>query len=91
MFVNVKGCGYPPNVMCSDWVNQYGRINSTIMCHYSRTNNSMAITHVDPARSMRDLLLGTLVPVIALAVSGVALCTLHTKCVKGPKSKQKKK
>ena len=51
----------------------------------------MAITHVDPARSMRDLLLGTLVPVIALAVSGVALCTLHTKCVKGPKSKQKKK
>ena len=90
LFVNVKACGYPPSVQCSKWVDQYGRINSTIPCHYSKTNTSMAITQVDARRSMRDLLLGTLVPIIALAVSGVALCTMHTKCIKA-RNKQRKK
>ena len=90
LFVNVKACGYPPSVQCSKWVDQYGKINSTIPCHYSKTNTSMAITQVDARRSMRDLLLGTLVPIIALAVSGVALCTMHTKCIKA-RNKQRKK
>ena len=89
LFVNVKGCGYPPSVQCSSWIDQYGVINSTIPCHYSRTNTSMAITHVDSRRSMRDLLLGTLVPIVALLVSGVALCTMHTKCSKARNTNMK--
>ena len=90
LFVNVKACGYPPSVQCSSWVKDYGKLNSSIPCHYSRTNTSMAITHVDASRSMRDLLLGTLVPIIALVVSGVALCIMHTKCIKGRNRRRKK-
>ena len=90
LFVNIKGCGYPPSVQCSSWIDEFGGLNSTIPCHYSRTNNSIAITHVDASRSMRDLLLGTLVPIVALAVSGVALCIMHTKCIKGRNNIRKK-
>lgn len=81
LFVNVKGCGYPPSVNCSTWIHQFGVQDSTFPCYYARTNQSVAITHLDTKRDLRDLLLSTLIPVIACLVSGVALCLMHTKCI----------
>lgn len=81
LFVNVKGCGYPPSVNCSRWITQFGVPESTFPCYYARTNQSVAITHLDTKRDLRDLLLSTFIPLIACLVSGVALCLLHTKCV----------
>ena len=81
LFVNVKGCGYPPSVNCSRWITQYGVQDSTFPCYYARTNQSVAITHLDTKRDLRDLLLSTFIPLIACLVSGVALCLMHTKCI----------
>ena len=47
LFVNVKGCGYPPAVQCKDWLNEYGIVGGLFPCYYARTNQSLAITHID--------------------------------------------
>ena len=81
LFVNIAGCGYPPDVDCKEWMNMYGVNDSTIQCYYSRTNTSMAVTHSDPGEDQRNLLLATLVPVLCCLVSGSVLCAFHTKCL----------
>ena len=40
---------------------QFGTPGTTFPCYYARTNQSVAITHMDPARDLRDILLATLV------------------------------
>ena len=81
LFVNIAGCGYPPDVDCKEWMNMYGVNDSTIQCYYSRTNTSMAVTHSDQGEDQRNLLLATLVPVLCCLVSGSSLCAFHTKCL----------
>ena len=81
LFVNVKGCGYPPSVNCSAWISQFGFPQSTFPCYYSRTNKSVTITHLDTKQDLRNLLLSTFIPLLACLVSGVALCIMHTKCI----------
>ena len=88
LFVNVKGCGYAPDVDCERWISQFGVNDSTIQCFYSRMNHSFAATHVDPQSDERNLLLATLVPTVCCILSGGALCILHTKCVPALKSQK---
>jgi len=88
LFVNVKGCGYPPDVDCERWIGQFGVNDSTIQCFYSRTNHSFAVTHTYPQEDERNLILATLVPIVCCIVSGSALCILHTKCVPALKSQK---
>ena len=33
--VSVNGCGYPPSVNCSMWIQEFGRNNSKFPCYYS--------------------------------------------------------
>ena len=68
LMVNVKGCGYPPSVNCSSWVRQFGVVESTFPCYYARTNQSLAITHLDTRTDLRDLLLSTCIPLTACLV-----------------------
>ena len=42
-----QGCGYPPSVNCTTWISRFGAVGSTFPCHYARTNQSLAITHLD--------------------------------------------
>ena len=42
-----QGCGYPPSVNCTTWIARFGAVGSTFPCHYARTNQSLAITHLD--------------------------------------------
>ena len=79
LFVNVKGCGYPPSVNCTAWIREFGRLDSTFPCYYARSNQSLAITHLDTASDMRDLLMSTTIPLTACLVSGIALCLMHTR------------
>ena len=80
LFVNIKGCGYPPTVQCASWISEYGVNESTIPCHYSRSNSSVAITHLNTKNDWRDLLLSIFVPLISCIVSAVGLCIMHTDC-----------
>ena len=76
--MNVKGCGYPPTVQCKLWISEFGGENTTIPCHYSRVNTSMAITHLNTSNDWRDLVLSVCVPLLACVVSSVVLCVMHT-------------
>ena len=82
LFVNVKGCGYPPTVQCTDWIREYGTNNSTIPCYYSRSDHTMAITHMDTKNARRDVLLSIFIPLATILLSGSALCLLHTRCLR---------
>ena len=77
-----QGCGYPPNVNCSTWIRQYGVLDSTFPCYYARTNQSIAITHLDTKSDLRDLLMSTCIPLAACFISGLALCMMHTNTLK---------
>ena len=68
LLVNVKGCGYPPSVNCTTWISQFGLEQSTFPCYYARTNQSVAITHLDTRTDLRDLLLSTCIPLTACIV-----------------------
>ena len=35
--ISVKGCGYPPTVNCSSWLQMFGQNNSQFPCYYSGT------------------------------------------------------
>ena len=76
LFVNIKGCGYPPSVQCSSWISEYGGNDSTVPCYYSKSNSSLAITHLDKTNNWRELLLSVFVPIFLLIVSGIGLFTL---------------
>ena len=77
LYVNAKGCGYPPSVQCEEWIAEFGRHNSTFPCHYSRADTSLAITHLDTDTARREVLLSVLLPAVTILVSGSALCLLH--------------
>ena len=76
-----QGCGYPPSVNCTTWLREFGRLDSTFPCYYARSNQSLAITHLDTATDLRDLLMSTTIPLTACLVSGIALCLMHTRCL----------
>ena len=89
LFVNVKGCGYPPAVQCDKWLADFGVNNSVVPCFYSKNDNSMAITHLDTERAKNDVLLSILLPFLLVVLSGAALFLVCKYF--GTKSKPKKK
>lgn len=82
LLVNVRGCGYPPVVECEQWIKQFGLNNSVFPCHYATTNHSLAVTSVDEAGELSNLLLATLVPLCACVISSISLCLMHTQCIR---------
>ena len=41
LLINIKGCGYPPEVNCDEYADKYYNISlagQTFPCHYSRMN-----------------------------------------------------
>lgn len=77
LYVNVKGCGYPPAVQCDKWLEQFGNNNSIIPCYYSRTDHSLAITHLDTNKARKDVILSLLIPLVIIILAGGALFILH--------------
>jgi hypothetical protein len=43
LLVNIKGCGYPPEVQCSHFWELYAREGAKFPCHYSRRNASLVL------------------------------------------------
>ena len=41
LLINIKGCGYPPNIVCDDYAQLYQNFSEdalTFPCHYSQMN-----------------------------------------------------
>ena len=61
---------------------EYGVNDSVIPCHYSRSNSSVAVTHVDLTRATRDLVLSVTIPLLICLSSAIILTILHARCCK---------
>lgn len=55
LFVNIKGCGYPPDVNCSLFESKYSTLGRRYFCHYSQLNNSIVLDSYDRSRAIVDL------------------------------------
>ncbi|QQP50831.1 Protein tipElike, partial [Caligus rogercresseyi] len=80
LFVNARGCGYPPKVKCDSFYEQYEylhRKEQTFDCYYSQRNRSIVVTEVDLPGQVLSLSLSICVPLFILFLSCVALALIQ--------------
>jgi len=80
LLVNIKGCGYPPAVACSNFTRSYGVPGATFPCHYSRQNRTLAVVGYDKRQQYADIVHYFAVPFTICVVTSVVLCVMHCDC-----------
>lgn len=85
LLVNIKGCGYPPNVRCSNFTAKYGVLGASFPCYYSRQNKTVAMNRYDRTEQVRTIVNFCLIPFAICIVSSVTLCVMHCDCRVIPK------
>ena len=73
LFVNVKGCGYPPMVNCSRFEIKYGKVGRKFYCHYSQVNNSIVLDKYDRQEALEQLYLSFGVTLGIVFLGGVII------------------
>ncbi|XP_071533491.1 protein tipE-like [Panulirus ornatus] len=56
LFINVKGCGYPPVVNCSNFFKYYGVPGRRFLCYYSEVDRSLVMPQYNPQEAELELL-----------------------------------
>ncbi|XP_065340601.1 protein tipE [Cloeon dipterum] len=80
LLVNIKGCGYPPEVQCSRFWDLYAREGAKFDCHYSRRNASLVMPSYNREEHVDTILHYFLVPFAVTTVASIGLCVLHCDC-----------
>ncbi|KAA0187190.1 hypothetical protein HAZT_HAZT011940 [Hyalella azteca] len=55
LLVNVKGCGYPPEVNCTEFLEKYGKPGRRLPGYYSSLDSSIALAEYDESLIRREL------------------------------------
>lgn len=76
LLINVNGCGYPPEVTCSDFERKYASINTHFPCYYSTSNESIVVPHYSRSTEIIHLTLAICVPCGTIIISGTLLYIL---------------
>jgi len=71
IYPNVKGCGYPPHLNCTEFRNRYFEVGASYPCYYSRVEPWVVITELDLAKSTRQLVYSMVFPIPCFVVSVV--------------------
>lgn len=80
LLVNIKGCGYPPNVICQNFSNLYGEEGTVFPCYYSQTNRTLVLTAYDRSDQWSMIINFFFVPFAITVISSVGLCVMHCDC-----------
>lgn len=80
LLVNIKGCGYPPSVRCSNFTAKYGVLGASFPCYYSRQNKTVAMNRYDRSEQVRTIVNFFAVPFVVCVISSVTLCVMHCDC-----------
>ncbi|XP_014242825.1 protein tipE [Cimex lectularius] len=80
LLVNIKGCGYPPDVTCSNFTESYGEPGSEFPCYYSRQNRTIVMRHYDRDRQVEVIIHYFAIPFVVTVVTSVVLCVMHCDC-----------
>jgi len=73
LFPNVKGCGYPPVVVCADFVTKFGPVGTNFSCFYSKVDRALVVTSYDMSRVIMDLVYSMAIPIPSFIISVVYL------------------
>ncbi|XP_037775155.1 protein tipE-like isoform X2 [Penaeus monodon] len=77
LFINVKGCGYPPVVNCSNFMDNFGVPGRRFWCYYSKMDPYLVMPEYDPQQAESDLILSLGWTVGAQALGIIIIAILH--------------
>ncbi|CAG9828468.1 unnamed protein product [Diabrotica balteata] len=80
LLVNIKGCGYPPSVLCLNFTETYGVEGTEFPCYHSRQNRTVVLTHYERDEQIAIIIHYFAVPFIITLATSVALCVMHCDC-----------
>jgi hypothetical protein len=80
LLVNIKGCGYPPDIDCEDFTTTYGKENAEFPCYYSRENRTVVLMHYDREEHVQVIIHYFAVPFIVTLATSVVLCVMYCDC-----------
>lgn len=80
LLVNIKGCGYPPDIQCANWTAVYGVEGFQFPCYYSRQNHSVVMVSYDRDSQVEVIINFFAIPFVVTVVTSVVLCVMHCDC-----------
>lgn len=80
LLVNIKGCGYPPTVVCSNFTETYGVEGTVFPCYHSKDNRTVVLTHYERDEQVAIIIHYFAVPFVITLATSVALCVMHCDC-----------
>lgn len=69
LYPNVKGCGYPPHVVCSDFLEKYAVVGANFSCHYSKVDRALVVTSYDMSNVILNLIYSMAIPIPSFIIS----------------------
>ncbi|KAF5300185.1 hypothetical protein FQA39_LY11219 [Lamprigera yunnana] len=80
LLVNIKGCGYPPRVLCANFTDTFGTEGTSFPCYHSRENRTVVLTHYNRDEQVAIIIHYFAVPFVITLATSVALCVMHCDC-----------
>ncbi|KAL3290014.1 hypothetical protein HHI36_023388 [Cryptolaemus montrouzieri] len=80
LLVNIKGCGYPPSVLCANFTETYGVEGTEFPCYHSRVNRTVVLSHYERDEQVAIIIHYFAVPFVITLATSVALCVMHCDC-----------
>lgn len=80
LLVNIKGCGYPPSIVCRNFSDLYGIEDVVFPCFYSKLNKTVVLTNYNRSTQMSMIVNFFVVPFVITVISSVGLCIMHCDC-----------
>lgn len=77
LFVNVKGCGYPPIVNCNEFKLKYKKLGRRYYCYYSKSKPYLVLDEYDPDAAAVDLYYSFGLPVGSIIGGSVLICLMQ--------------
>jgi len=76
LLVNIKGCGYPPDIACAAFASKYQDIyknNETFPCYYSRVNPWILLERYNPGEMIGSIIASVTIPNVIFVISLIVL------------------
>jgi Na+ channel auxiliary subunit TipE len=76
LLVNIKGCGYPPEITCPMFADKYENLTErgeTFPCYYSRVNPWIVLEHYDFTESIVSIVAAISIPNGLFAIALIVL------------------
>lgn len=89
LFPNVKGCGYPPNVDCHNFLKTYGRSGTNFTCYVSRSDPALVIVNLNLQEVKAHLFYSIAVPFPCLLLSLLYLILAYKFIYNDPRPNKK--